>query len=288
MDNEKYIESFTSYLRRNNKTKSTIVAYVKDLTQLCDECKGKLVSDLNENDIKEILKEWLYSDKFSIKTISRKLNSFRTFYNFLLERKEIEKSPTENIRHPKFRKDLPRILSRSEYSQIRDAFSENLKYLTIFEILLQTGIRIGELSRLRVKDLYLDKDMPYIFVQEYSSIKERQVPLNNKVVKAIKLYLSSLNGKNPEYPLFSTRNNKNIQIRNIRGTIDRAIKKSQIRATCVNDIRNTFITFQLSQGYPVNELAKIVGHKTTITTQRYLELLPKQYKDRKIRKIHEL
>lgn len=288
MDNGKYIELFTTYLKRSNKTKSTIVAYIKDLTQLCDECKGKLLSELDENDIKEILKDWLYADRFSIKTISRKLNSFRTFYHFLLERKEIEKSPTENIRHPKFRKDLPKILARSEYSMIRDAFSENLKYLTIFEILLQTGIRIGELSRIRVKDLSLDKDNPHILIQEYSSINERSVPLNNKAVKAIKLYLSSLNGKNPEHPLFATRNNKNIQIRNIRGTIDRAIKKTRIKDTCVNDIRNTFITYQLSQGYPVDELAKIVGHKTTVTTQRYLEILPKQYKDRKIKKIHEL
>lgn len=287
MNDEKLIENFSLYLRRKNKTKSTITAYVKDIEQLSEAVPEKSLTEISEEDIRFNLKNWVYNGTFSTKTVSRKLNSIRTFYNFLIEKKEITISPAADIHHPKFRTEKPTVLTKPEYTTLRESCSENLKFLTVIELLLQTGMRIGELSRVKMKDIYLNKD-PHVFISEFSSIKERKVPLDDKAVKALKLYLSTVEKRNPEQPLFSTRNGKNIQVRNIRASIDKIIKRAKISNICVNDIRNTFIVYQLNAGFNIDRLAEIVGHKTTITTTRYLSLLNKEYKDRKITKVQEL
>lgn len=287
MNDETLINNFSSYLRRKNKTKSTIMAYVKDIEQLSEAVPNKSLTEITEEDIRFNLKNWVYNGTFSTKTVSRKLNSIRTFYNYLVEKKEIVASPANNIHHPKFRTEKPRILTKSEYNSLREQCSDNLKFLTIIEVLLQTGIRIGELSRLRVRDVNMNKD-PYLYIEKFSSIKERNVPLNDKVLKSLKLYLSATEKRDPEKPLFSTRNGKSIQVRNIRASIDKIIKKAKITNVCVNDIRNTFIVYQLSCGFSLEILARVVGHKTTVTTTRYLSLLNKEYKDKKLSKIQEL
>lgn len=286
-ENKILIDNFSSYLRRKNKTKSTITAYIKDIEQLAEATQGKNFKLITEEDIRFTLKNWVYNGTFSTKTVSRKLNSIRTFYNFLIDKKEVIKSPAESIHHPKFRSEKPRVLTKAEFLLLRETCSDNLKALTMFEILLQTGIRIGELSRIKIKDVNLTKDQS-LYISEFSSIKERKVPLNDKVAKALKLYLSSTNKKSQEAPLFSTRNGKYIQIRNIRSSLDKLIKKSKIKDICVNDIRNTFITYQLTHGMGIERLAEIVGHKTVVTTNRYLVLLNKPYKDKKITKVAEL
>ena len=287
MDNKILIDNFSLYLRRKDKTKSTIMAYVKDISQLSEHYPEKSLIEITEEEIRVILKTWVYNGTFSTKTVSRKLNSIRTFYNFLIDKKTIFKSPAEEIHHPKFRNEKPRILSKNEYSQIREICSDNLKSITMLEILLQTGIRIGELSRLKIKDVVFNNNS-YLNIAEYSSIQQRKVPLNEKAIKSLKLYLSSIEKKNPDSPLFATRSGKLIQIRNIRSSIDKIIKKAKVKDTCVNDIRNTFIVYQLNHGFSIEKLAEIVGHKTVVTTSRYINLTSKPYKDKGLEILQEL
>jgi site-specific recombinase XerD len=89
-------------------------------------------------------------------------------------------------------------------------------------------------------------------------------------------------------PLFATKNGKPIEIRNVRSYIDKAIVKAKLRDTCVNDLRNTFIVYQLLNGMSISKLAEIVGHKSTMTTIRYLELLSKKYKPSGMDEVAEL
>src|SRR5690606_25642510 len=115
MENQIYIDNFTNYLRRKGKAKSTIIAYVKDLKQLSEIYPSKELPKLTEPDIRNALKTWSQNGEYSTKTVSRKLNSIRTFYNFLVEKNTIKESPANSIHHPKFRAEKPRVLSKVEY-----------------------------------------------------------------------------------------------------------------------------------------------------------------------------
>lgn len=290
MENEKLIGDFISNLKRRGKAKATIIAYQNDIVQLAQSNETKYLELFQESDIKHGLTYLQQTYSLSSKTVSRKLNSIRTFYRYLEDKKLIKFNPTKDILHPKFRIKKQRFLNKQEYLALREASRENFKTYLMVELLLQTGLRISELSRLKVKDIILlNKGVSYIFIEKFGSNAERKVPLNPKISTELKNYLLfAKNNKKPNPPLFSTKTGKSIEVRNIRSSIDRMIIKARIKNACVNDIRNTFIVFQLINGMSIPKLAEIVGHKNIATTTRYVELLTKKYKPKGIDKVVEL
>ncbi len=289
MDTQTLINEFTTHLKRSNKTKSTIIAYQKDITQLSESNINKSLIDFNETDVRNALSYFHNVKNLSAKTVSRKLNSIRTFYKFLEGKRLIMSNPAINISHPKFRAKKQRFLSRMEFLALREVSRENPRLFAMIELMLQTGIRIGELSRIKIKDVHLDTSKPFIYLEKFDSSPERNVPLSSKIAHELKEYLKIDSVKNKaDNPLFCTKSGKSIEIRNIRSSIDRAIIKAKIKNTCVNDLRNTFIVHQLNHGMSLTKVAEIVGHKNTVTTSRYLEILPKKYKPSGVEGIVEL
>ncbi|NTU70062.1 site-specific integrase, partial [bacterium] len=141
------LEKFISHLKSQGKSQFTIVAYKKDLEQF----SGYLVA-LEKNDVRDIKKEniegfleKLLSENYTKKSASRKLNSIRTFFRYLKNDEIIEQNPSLDISHPKYTQNPPRILSKLEYRALRDFAKEDPRTYALVEILLQTGIKIGEL-----------------------------------------------------------------------------------------------------------------------------------------------
>ncbi len=259
MDNKELIDLFTKYLKANGKTVSTIIAYKKDIEQLSESNISKKLDEFNSTDIKFFLEYLKTNKKLSLKTISRKLNSIRTFFKFLAIKGIILNNPAIDVAHPKFKNKRPRVLNKYEYLALREVCRENLRLYTMIEILLQTGIRISELSRIKRNDIKINS-RSYLLISSYSSNPSRKVPLNNKIANIINKYI---NITNPTDTLFVTKTGKPIEIRNIRSSIDRAIIKAEIKNACINDLRNTFIVYQLGSGLSIVKVAELVGHKNT-------------------------
>lgn len=277
MSKELIIE-FAAYLRQVNRSDSTIVAYTKDLDQLIAYSQIA-VQDLDTTSLETVIKKLNSDFKFTPKTLSRKLNSFRMFYKFLQSKGRVTLNPAERIDHPRFTPKQPRVLSHLEYLALQQVASTNHRLSMMVELMLQTGIRIGELSRAQIGDLKLDSHKPYLYVSEYSTNPAREVPLNPTVAKKIQDYVGSLPERfGPNTPLFHTREGKAIIIRNIRSSVDRAMQKAGIEDACVNDLRNTFIVAQLEAGAAIDYVSRIVGHRSRVTTNKYLSLLQKPYK----------
>lgn len=286
MNNTELIELFTDHLKSNNKTVSTIVAYRKDIEQLAESNVNKSLVDLTAKDISYFLEYQKTNKKVSLKTLSRKLNSIRTFYRFLESKNIVNANPSLEVSHPKVRNKKQRVLSKYEYLALREVSRDNERLFCMIEVLLQTGIRISELSSLKLKDVNLDSPKPYLTVRSYSSNMQRDVPINLKVANIINKYI--LSNPDLEDTLFKTKNNKPIEIRNIRSAIDRALVKAEIKNACVNDLRNTFIVHQLLHGMTLSKLAEIVGHRNVATTSKYISLLDRKYKPSGIDEVVEL
>ncbi len=285
---QELIENFVQYLRRKNKSHSTIIAYKKDLEQLASLNVRKNLTEYTVDDIKNGL-NYLRTDKgLTLKTVSRKLNSIRTFYKYLEAKNLIKDNPSKNVTHPKFPLKKQRVLSEMECLALKEVSRDNARLYAMIELLLQTGIRISELSNLNLKDVQNKIGEHYLHVEKYSNNPERRVPLNDKINKILASYIDSLPRKTQTSPLFPTRSGKNMEIRNIRSSIDRAIIKAKVKNACVNDIRNTFIVRQLENGMSISKLAEIVGHRNILTTQKYIRLLSKKYKPTGIDKVCEL
>jgi len=265
------ITEFIQHLSSQGKSSFTLIAYKKDLEQFVG-----FLSSLEKSDVRDIKKEdidgfisKLIKDEYTKKSASRKLNSIRTFFRFLKNSQKIDQNPALDVSHPKYSQTPPRILSKLEYHALRDFAKEDPRTYALIEVLLQTGIKIGELAGLKLGDV-ADSSL---HIKDYGKTPTREIPLNKSVKKAINEYLKVREGGKPEDPLFITRSGKSILIRNIRQIINRCFREVEIQKATVNDLRNTFIAQQIISGASLEYIAKIVGHRRLSSTERFLTLV---------------
>jgi integrase/recombinase XerC len=279
-----YTAIFLSNLEKQNKSKYTLIAYKKDLQQFGEYVEGKgitTVSKISKNNIDSFI-ESLMNGSYTKKSASRKLNSIRTFFRVLKAEGAIDKNPSLEVSHPKFSHATPRILTKLEYRALRDAAKEEPRTYAMVELLLQTGIKIGELADLEIEDIKED----HLIIKGYAKNLEREVPLNAAGAKALEAYLKIRNMKVNTRKVFITRTGKPLLIRNVRQIINRCFTDVGITDATVNDLRNTFIGHQLSTGASANYIAKIVGHRRLSSTERFLNVVKSE--NEKKEKLDEL
>jgi len=281
INNPKFAEihkGFIIELREKGRSEATIIAYSKDIEQLLNFFSLNGISNLAKTTIEDLekYKKHLEDSNYTPKSISRKTNSTRTYYKYLLEQGIIPDNPSEKLSHPKFDIKPPRVLSEMEYRALRDVSRSDTRLYSIIELLLQTGIRIGELASLTIDDIRTQeidgKKLNYIYIAAYSSHDSRKVPLNKSAKEAIDDYLE-IRPETEEETLFITKNGRPLLVRNIRTTIDKAFERAGIKNAKVNDLRNTFIAHHLANGVSLVTVSKLAGHKRLSTTEKYLNLV---------------
>jgi len=286
-DNLKNLETahqkFVDDLKKKGRSVSTILAYNNDTKQLVNFLARKKISQsgLVTAELIEEFKKLLFEEGYTAKSVSRKLNSIKTFFRFLKNNKAIKADPAESVAHPKFETKPPRILSKMEYRALRDAARDNPRMSAIIELLLQTGIKIGELGRLEMDNIS-EKE---IKIKAYESHEGRSVPLNKPARKALERYLE-IRPATRTKAVFVTRPGRPFLVRNIRTAIDRYFRLGGIKNAKVNSLRHTFIAHQLASGASVTLVQKLVGHKRLSTTEKYLDLVEK--KEEETVKLEEL
>jgi len=269
------IDKYISTLLSLGRTQATATAYKRDLEQLLEISK-KEISMLTEKDLVEVNK--MLTGKFAPKTVSRKVNCYRAFYRYLTEQGILSKNPASNIDNPPVKSTSSRVLSKIEYLALKEVSRDNIRLYTMIELMLQTGIRIGELSRLKVSDVIINGQASSLHVSSYSSNPARNIPLNNRAVEALERFLQTNPASSPSLPLFRTRDNTPVIIRNIRSSISLVMQKAGVEKASVNDIRNTFIVAQLTSGVSADFVASIAGHRSRTSIGKYMKLVD-HYKD---------
>ncbi|PIS08799.1 hypothetical protein COT75_04950 [Candidatus Beckwithbacteria bacterium CG10_big_fil_rev_8_21_14_0_10_34_10] len=263
---------FLDFLKEKGRASATILAYGSDLQQLIDFClqlKRSRVDEITNSDL-EAFKNFLKKEDYTAKSISRKINSIKTFFKYLHVQKHISDNPSIALTHPKYEVKPPRVLSKMEYRALRDVCRNDRRIFAIIELFLQTGIRIGELAYLQLEDIKKNS----LIIRAHESHPSRQIPLNRAAKLSSENYLS-IRPKSKSKYLFITKSGKPFLIRNIRSTLSRYFKLAGIEKVKVNDLRHTFIAHQLRAGTPLTLVSKITGHKRLSTTEKYLDLIKK-------------
>ena len=145
-DTKQAISTFKSHLAKQGRASATILAYSKDIEQLADFVAKSGKNSLNEikKDDIDAFKTNLAENNYTTKSISRKINSIKSFFNYVLANGLISENPSTGVSHPKYDIKPPRILNKIEYRALRDACREDFRMAGIVELLLQTGMRISE------------------------------------------------------------------------------------------------------------------------------------------------
>ena len=280
-------QQFINHLKEKSRASATILAYGKDIEQLVSYLGslGKEQSgDIIIQDLQTFMDK-LSKESYTAKSISRKTNSTKTFFKFLKASGYISDDPASALEHPKFENKPPRILSKIEYRALRDAARGDIRIYAVIELLLQTGIRIGELSKLKVEDIDLTGLTLHVPAEE--GTVERTIPLNAPAAEAVSKYLE-VRTRTPNHTLFVTKTGRPLLIRNIRTAIDRYFRIAGIKAAKVNDLRHTWVAYHLQAGTSLVVVSKLAGHKRLSTTERYLQFIQGQVNGSSKVKLEEL
>ena len=186
------IQQYIKYLRlERSYSKHTLDAYCRDLQKLFNYFTDHGIDfrtvtlhnlDLFAGEMRE--------NGISPRSLARILSGVRSFYRFLVLEKEIEQDPTELLESPKIGRPLPQVLSTEEIdsilSQIDMSKPEGVRDHCIIEVLYSCGLRISELTELRISNLFLDEG--FIRIMGKGS-KERLVPISPQAIKELKIWL---------------------------------------------------------------------------------------------------
>ena len=263
------LPKFIKNLEDKGRSPSTVLAYRADLEQLIEflQDKNKVTVDQVKHTDLEAFRDDLLGRDYTPKTVSRKLNAVKTFFRYLVKEGVVTSNPAEDVSHPKIEPSVPKFLAPLEYRALRDVVRDDPRIYAIIELILQTGLRISEVSNLKIENIQKDK----VRIEAYATQPERTIPLNTPAREAVEEYLKVRPETDSPY-LFVSKNGNPLAVRNIRAAIDRYMEKAGIPDYSVNDLRTTFMVENLKDGVDLVMLSQVVGHKRLSTTERYLEL----------------
>ena len=261
----KFIES----LKVKGRSPATILAYRSDLEQLVEFLikREKVMPDKVRPDDLDSFRDTLLADKYTPKSVSRKLNAVKTFFRWMVDQNMITSDPSSSVAHPKIESALPKFLSQLEYRALRDVVRNDIRIAAIIELILQAGLRISEVANLKAEHV---KDGT-LKIESYATQPERTVPINKPASDILSQY-NLIRPKVDSAYVFISKTGKPLAVRNIRASIARYIQRAELPNYSVNDLRTTFMVENLKNGVDLVLLSQVSGHKRLSTTERYLEL----------------
>jgi len=274
MENE--INLFTEYLTTEKRySEETVKSYKSDLDNFADFLinKNKNFFNIDKNIIREYLK-FLDDCKLKNSSIGRHLSTLRSFYNFLVREEKIKTNLFNNFTNPKKEKKLPNFLYHNEldkiYSSCEDETPLGKRNLLILELLYATGIRVGELTNIKLNDI--NNKEQSIRVKGKGN-KERITYYGEYTEVALADYLA--NGRNKllkeknDYLILNRFGNQ-ITTNGTRDALNKIFKVAGIKnKVSPHVIRHTFATHLLEAGADLKSVQELLGHESLSTTQIY-------------------
>ena len=272
------IEKYLNYLEKErNYSKDTIKSYRNDLYFYNNFLNKRKINykNINKKEVVLFLKN-LDDLNYKNKSIARIITSIRSFYNYLVDNNIIEVNVFKRVKNPKVEKKLPNYLNIVEVEELLDKFNSDdpmtIKEELIFEIIYSTGIRVSELSNLKLDDINYNKKSIKVMGK---GRKERIVFYGDVLAKYLNNYLNNsrdyfvnINNQN-KYLLINTKGNK-MSESSIEKALDSLLKKlcSKHRVT-PHELRHTFATHMLDNGADLRTIQELLGHESLRTTQIY-------------------
>jgi len=278
-----------SFLAARNFAPATRVKYRSDVSDLIRFLSEELGISRTDQVERRHLERYLAElDRRHLKGSSRrrKVSSIRSFFTFLEQDGLIPLSPATKLIPPEREHYQPRVLTEVEYKRLMSAVHGEIRDEAIIELLLQTGIRLSELSRLQVSDL----ELPAKIDREHTGAahisgkgrKERTVTLNYKACRAIRNYLA-IRPKIDEDALFLTKFGLPIGPRSIENVVTKYTALAGISDASPHALRHTFATHHVRKGTSLASVRAALGHESLATTSLYVGLAREQM-DRELQK----
>lgn len=260
-ENRNMIESFISSKQVEGCSSRTI-KYYKEIIEKFVNDFDKSIKQISTNEIRTYLSNYKDSSSITIDNIRRVLSSF---FSWLEDEDYIIKSPVRRIHKIKTAVVVKEVLTDENLERLRDE-CENIRDLSLIELLISTGMRVGELVNLNVNSLNFE-DRSCIVLGKGN--KEREVYFDAKTKLHLKEYISKRNDSNDALFVSMRKPHQRLTISGIELIIRTLGINSNINKVHPHKFRRTLATMAIDKGMPVEQVQKLLGHVKIETTMNY-------------------
>jgi site-specific recombinase XerD len=246
--------------------KSTLDSYKRSIEQLLCFSK-KQYHEITKRDIRNWL-VCLTEEGYKVSSISKKFFDLRVFFKYCVEEELISNNPVEAITPPKSDDKLPYYLTNEQLTQLRHICSGKLKQRAIIEVLYTTGVRISELTNMKLEDINWSERL--IHIPKGKGKKERIVMFTKECEEHLKAYLNQRSDELPFVFLNRLRTGAIFKT-SINYWFYDYRKKLGIHVT-PHTLRHTFAAQLARKGMPLSSIQALLGHEDASMTQRYARL----------------
>ena len=284
METDKNSKDIVSRYRRYLKLEkgysaNTLDAYMRDVDKLL---RYLAVEQVNVLDVKledlEHFAAFISDLGIGPRSLARILSGVRQFYRFLVIDGYLEVDPTELLESPKQPDHLPEVLSTAEVNLLEQAIDlskwEGHRNRAIIEVLFSCGLRVSELTNLKLSNLYIEEQ--YIRVMGKGS-KERLVPISPRALDELNYWFADRNvmkiKPGEEDYVFLNRRGQHLTRTMILIMIKRYAVEAGIKKTISpHTLRHSFATSLLEGGADLRAIQAMLGHESIGTTEIYTHI----------------
>lgn len=278
--NAEMIKQYRRYLKLGrNYSENTLKAYMDDLQKLLNyaNCEGLALTEVKLDDLRNFAAA-IIDIGISPRSQGRILSGVRAFYKFLLIDGYIQEDPTELLEWPKIGEHLPEVLSVKEIDMMEAAVDmekwEGQRNKAIIEVLFCCGLRVSELTDLKMSDLFLDEKFIRVIGK---GDKERLVPISESAIQELKFWFVDRNvmkiKPGEEDYVFLNIHGKHLTRAMIFTIVKRLAAAAGItKNVSPHTLRHSFATSLLEGGANLRAIQEMMGHESIGTTQIYTHI----------------
>ena len=270
------LESFFNYLFvEKGLSHNTVIAYETDIIAFLfwsKKYKNLKYIDLKEDQVNEYI-AYLFKSGLKSSSVNRKISSLKALYLYLTKKNKIDISPITQIVTPKQEKYLPTSMSEDEVEKLLNSPDTSKRIekrdKAMIEMLYATGMRISELTNLKVIDIDTQRSVVKVLGK---GSKERLIPFGESALESLSDYLSDRGESNSKEVFLSNRGTKLNRVsfwKRIKIYRSRENLKESISP---HTLRHAFATHLLNRGADLRSVQLLLGHSDLSTTQIYTHI----------------
>jgi integrase/recombinase XerD len=291
-----HIKGFKNYLKlERSLSENSVDAYLLDTQKLYQFCEGNHLAETPQKvtiDHIQLFLKFINELGLSAYSQARILSGIKAFYKYLIFEELVEIDPSELIQAPKLGRKLPDILSVEEIDKILKVIDlstpDGYRNKTIIEVLYSSGLRVSELTNLRLTDIY--KEIEFLKIVGKGN-KERLVPIGQEALQCLTTYISEYRvhvpiKKEHENIVFLNKRGQKISRVMVFLLIKKVVQLAGIKKTVSpHTFRHSFATHLVERGADLRAVQEMLGHESITTTEIYTHL-DRDYLKQVIKEFH--
>ena len=263
-ENAELLGAFISSKKVEGCSDKTIHYYKSSIEKLIATVK-KNVCDISTNDIRCYLAEQQEQRGLSKVTIDNLRRIYSSFFSWLEDEDLITKSPVRRIHKVRTDALVKEVLTDENIEVLRDSCQE-LRDIAMIDLLLSTGMRVGELVKINREDIDFQERQCIVFGK---GNKEREVYFNARTKIHLKKYLEQRTDTNPALFVSLHEPHTRLTISGVEVRLRQLGKRVNLNKVHPHKFRRTLATMAIDKGMPIEQVQKMLGHVKIDTTLHY-------------------